>query len=181
MKNILKLLTLASFFFLSNQALCQNQSSIEQYTYTHLNQGNLQTVLTFLQNLEKQGNTEGIYLLGMVYLEGYIGLKDARLANYYFNKASALGFAPATKTLADSFMAGDGVTKNETTAYYLYEKAALLGYGPAQFNAGIMLKNGQGVPVSNKKAYYFLDLAAHNSDLGEMQQDAAYYRDQLQG
>jgi TPR repeat protein len=144
-----------------------------------LHRGNTDIALNFLKQLDNLGNLEGITLLGMVYLEGYTQIKDARLANYYFSKAAALEFAPAIKALADSYMAGDGVELNKTIAFQLYEKAAKLGYGPAQFNTGIMLKNGEGIPVSLERAYQMLDLAAHNPDLEEMSQDAAHYRDQV--
>ncbi len=177
MKKILRLLV-CLIAFSSGSFSCE-MTSIEHYVYHHLYEGNFSTVLTFLHNLEQQNNVEGMHLLGIIYLEGYTDIKDARLANYYFSKASALGFLPAMKSLADSYLSGDGVEKNEQTAFLIYEKAAMDGYGPAQFNTGIMLKNGQGTPVSVKKAYQFLDLAAHNLDLGDMREDAAYYRDHL--
>lgn len=164
---------------LSMGASASEMTSIEHYVYHHLYEGNFATVLTFLHHLEQQNNAEGMYFLGVIYLEGYTKIADAKLANYYFSKASALGFLPAMKSLADSYMVGEGVEKNERTAFLIYEKAAIDGYGPAQFNVGIMLKNGQGTTASPKKAYQFLDLAAHNPDLGEMQEDAAYYRDRL--
>lgn len=178
MKKVLCLILCLNICFVS-KTLAYNSSSIERYVYTQLSQGNTDVALKFLKHLEDLRNPEGITLLGMIYLEGYTQIKDARLANYYFSKAATLKFAPAIKALADSYMAGDGVESNKTTAFYLYEKAAKLGYGPAQFNAGIMLKNGEGVPVSLKRAYQMLDLAAHNPDLGGVSQDAAFYRDQV--
>lgn len=177
MKKILCLL--ACLIFLSSGSFCSELTSIEQYVYRHLYEGNSEVVLNFLHHLEEQGNAEGIYLLGVIYLEGYTEIKDVRLANYYFNKASALGSLSALKALADSYMAGDGVEKNQHTAFIIYKNAAMRGYGPAQFNVGIMLKNGHGTKVSMKEAYKYLDLAANNSDLGDMRKDAAYYRDHL--
>lgn len=177
MKKTLRLL--ACLIMLSSGSFACEMTSIEHYVYHHLHERNFTTILTFLHNLEQQNNAEAMHLLGIIYLEGYTQIKDARLANYYFSKASALGFLPAMKSLADSYMIGEGVEKNEQMAFFVYEKAAIAGYGPAQFNAGIMLKNGQGTAVSPKKAYQFLDQAAHNPDLGDMKQDAAYYRDHL--
>lgn len=177
-KKILAFLLCVSFNFVS-EAFSYNGSSVEHYVYTQLSQGNSDVALKFLKNLEDLRSPEGITLLGIVYLEGYTQIKDVRLANYYFSKAAALEFAPAIKALADSYMAGDGVERNKAIAFQLYKKAAKLGYGPAQFNAGIMLKNGEGTPLSLKRAYQMLDLAAHNPDLGEISQDAAFYRDQV--
>ena len=164
---------------LASETFAHNNSSVERYVYTQLHTGNPDIALNFLKQLDDLRNPEGITLLGMVYLEGYTQIKDARLANYYFSKAATLGFAPAIKALADSYMAGDGVELNKTIAFQLYEKAAKLGYGPAQFNAGIMLKNGEGVPISLQRAFQMLDLAAHNLDLEEIRQDAVFYRDQV--
>jgi len=178
MKKILRILVAFNILFVS-ETFAHNSSSIERYVYTQLHRGNTDVALNFLKQLDNLGNLEGITLLGMVYLEGYTQIKDARLANYYFCKAAALEFAPAIKALADSYMAGDGVELNKTIAFQLYEKAAKLGYGPAQFNTGIMLKNGEGIPVSLERAYQMLDLAAHNPDLEEMSQDAVHYRDQI--
>ena len=178
MKKISSILLAFNIMFAS-ETFAQSGSGIESYVYTQLHQGNTDVALNFLKQLDDLRNLEGITLLGMVYLEGYTQIKDARLANYYFSKAAALGFAPAIKALADSYMAGDGVELNKTMAFQLYEKAATLGYGPAQFNAGIMLKNGEGVPVSLERAHQMLDLAADNPDLGEMRQDAIFYRDQV--
>ncbi|MBY0281754.1 MAG: sel1 repeat family protein [Alphaproteobacteria bacterium] len=176
-----KILGLFFCFYFISETFAHNPSSVECYVYTQLHRGNSEVAINFLKQLDGIGNLEGTTLLGMIYLEGYTQIKDARLANYYFSKAAALEFAPAIKALADSYMAGEGVELNKTIAFQLYEKAAKLGYGPAQFNAGIMLKNGEGNPVSLKQAYEMLDLAAHNPDLGEMSHDAAYYRDQVKG
>jgi TPR repeat protein len=166
-------------FLLIVNTFCHAHSSVERYAYAQLHQGNADISLNFLKQLDQLGNPEGMTFLGLFYLEGYTQVKDKRLANYYFSKAAALGFAPAIKALADSYMSGDGVELDKAIAFQLYEKAAKLGYGPAQFNAGIMLKNGEGVSVSLERSYQMLNLAANNPDLGEIRQDAAFYRDQI--
>ena len=178
MKVLALFVVLISFFWVRESHACE-LSSIEKYVYVQLKDGHPEVAITFLRNLEDIRNPEGIHLLGILYLDGYTQIQDARLANYYFSKAGALGFAPAIKALADSYIAGDGVEVNKAMAFKLYEKAAKLGYGPAQFNAGIMLKNGEGIPVSLKKAYVMLDLASKNPDLGSLRQDAAFHRDQV--
>jgi len=178
MKVLALCVVLISFFWAREIPACE-LSSIEKYVYVQLREGHPEVAITFLKNLEDIQNPEGIHLLGVLYLDGCAGIQDARLANYYFSKAGALGFAPAIKALADSYMAGDGVEVNKATAFTLYEKAAKLGYGPAQFNAGIMLKNGEGISVFLRKAYVMLDLASKNPDLGSLQQDAAFHRDQV--
>mgnify|MGYP002784820462 CR=1 FL=1 len=177
MKNYLKI-----FIFL----LCSTSigaptfgSSIETYVYYHLQNHQSQAALNFLNTLEAMNHPEGLFFLGLFYLNGYGVGKDVPLANAYFFKAAHLGFAPAFKELADSYLKGDGITKSPEWALYYYECAARRGYGPGQFNAGIILKEGQGVPACPAQAFYWLNQAAHNPDLGDLRQDAAHWRDAI--
>jgi TPR repeat protein len=124
-------------------------------------------------------HAEGLFFLGLFYLNGFGVEKNLALANAYFFKSAHLGFAPAFKELADSYLSGEGVCKNPELALYYYECAASRGYGPGQFNAGVLLKEGQDIPHNPQKAYYWLDQAACNPDLGELQQDAKTLRDEI--
>lgn len=169
-----------SFVFIILSCLTQaNSSSIETYTYHHLRLGNTKEVFQFLQNMSEFNNSEALFLLGMMYLNGTGTLQNMAYANLLFEKSAFLGNAAAYKALADSFLVGDGVEQDSTMALSFYKKSADLGYGPGQFNCGIMLKNGDGTPVNLPLAYYYLCLASSNKDLDGMQLDAADCRDHV--
>lgn len=102
---------------------------------------------------------------------------DSIAANKLFVIAGEQNYPPAIKALADSYMAGDGVSKNVNKALLLYVRAAELRYGPAQFSAGVLLQNGDAGFVNLLMSFYYLCLASINIDLGDLQKDAAYYRD----
>ncbi|MCX7338507.1 MAG: tetratricopeptide repeat protein [Alphaproteobacteria bacterium] len=133
-------------------------------------------VVIFLRHLERFDNADGLHMLGIMYLNGYCGLgKSYYLANYYFKRAGEFGSALAWKDLADSYLVGHGVKKDEQLALEFYIKSAQLGCGSAQFNAGIMFKTGQGTKIDTKKACHYLRLASLNPDLGVLQLDADHH------
>ncbi len=171
---------IVSFVFITLGCLTQaNSSSIETYTYHHLRLGNTAEVFQFLKNLSDFNNSEALFLLGMMYLNGDGIPQNIPYANTLFEKSALLGNAAAYKALADSFLSGDGVEQDLKMALSFYKQSADLGYGPGQFNCGIMLKNGDGVPVNLPLAYYYLCLASSNKDLDDMQLDAAVCRDHV--
>ncbi len=159
---------------------CERGSSqIEGYIYYHLHHNQPEVALKFLKTLESMNHAEGLFFLGLFYLNGYGVEKDLTIANQYFFKAGHLGFAPAFKELADSYLSGEGVRKSSELALYYYECAARRRYGPGQFNAGVLLKGGKEVSANPQKAYDWLDQAAHNGDLGDLRQDAETLRDEI--
>ena len=167
-----------SFVLIIFSTLSQaNSSSIESYSYHHLRLGNTTEVFQFLKNLSDFNNSEALFLLGMMHLNGDGTPQNIPYANTLFEKSALLGNAAAYKALADSFLVGDDVEQDSKMALSFYKKSADLGYGPGQFNCGIMLKNGDGTPVNLPHAYYYLCLASSNKDLDDMQLDAAICRD----
>lgn len=90
------------------------------------------------------------------------------------------GFNPAIDTLAGLYLHGEFVKQDRSQALRYYEIAANRGYGPSQFNAGIMNKNGDKIPKDLESAFVYLSLAALNkSDLDELVEDAARYRNEV--
>jgi TPR repeat protein len=154
-------------------------SQIENYIYYHLHHNQPEAAFNFLKSLEENNHAEGMFFLGLFYLNGYGVKKDLALANVYFFKAGHRGFYPAFKELADSYLGGEGIEKNPELALYYYECAARQGYGPGQFNAGVLLKEGKLVGYNPKKAFYWLDQAAHNPDLVDLKYDAQSLRDEI--
>lgn len=179
MKNLIFSLFICIFSSLMWTNNTYSSSYIEKYIYHYLYQNEPTVAFNFLKSLEGMNHAEGLFFLGLFYLNGYGVEKNLPLANQYFLKAGHLGFAPAFKELADSYLSGDGIGKSPDLALYYYEQAAEKGYGPGQFNAGVLLKEGKGLTANPKKAYHWLDLAAQNPDLGDLQQDAKALRDEI--
>ncbi len=112
-------------------------------------------------------------------IEELIGVRtNSYLANEHFKRAADMDYAPAIKSLADSYYSGDGVDEDKNQALLLYIRAADLGDGAAQFNAGVILLRGYAANQDVALAYYYLCLATMNEGLDEMAQDAAIYRDE---
>lgn len=127
----------------------------------------------------KPGTAQWHYQKGTEEIMGVRDTTNAVLANEHFQRAADMGYAPAINALADSYYSGDGVEKDLEKALFLYLKAADMGDGSAQFNLGVILLRGYVNGVTNYPlAFYYLCLATLNSDLDEMAQDAAIYRDE---
>lgn len=106
---------------------------------------------------------EGLFFKGLAALEGYGQAPNISQANAYFYEAAALGYAPAQKALADSYIAGHGFSSNAALARIYYERAAQGGYGPAQFNVAMMHARGEGGGASLTKACFWLHKANRNT------------------
>lgn len=146
----------------------------------HLIHENFDVVQRYLDNLVEIGSTEALYLKGYCLLNGYAYPTNKEEANSYFKRAADKNFPPALASLGDSYLEGDGVKKDPLEALICYEKASKLGYGPAQFNVGILFMRGKLVPKDLDKAEIYLRMAKDNPTLGDLQQDAtAYYNEVL--
>lgn len=134
--------------------------SVETYL---ANQGDdTALVENFLNAFVSINKPEGLFFKGLAALEGYGQAPNISLANAYFYEAATLGYAPAQKALADSYIAGHGFSFNTSLARIYYERAAQGGYGPAQFNIAMMHVRGEGGEVSLTKACFWLHKANRN-------------------
>ena len=69
------------------------------------------------------------------------------------------GFAQAQYLVAEMYIIGEGVSKNEAEAAKWYRKAAEQGDADGQTGLGFSYALGTGVPVNNVKAYMWWSLA----------------------
>lgn len=82
--------------------------------------------------------------------------------------------------LANRYLRGNGVGRNEREAYRYFEMAANKGYSTAQYNLGMMYLNGQGVPRNPQLAKDWFSKAADSRhrdacfQLGKMYEEGRY-------
>ena len=172
-----KLLHTTAYLFLASTAFSASDTTpghITTFVESQFASGNPEIACQFLDALEKKYVPEALYMKGVLYLNGIYdkGIRNPRDASIYFAKAAALQYAPAIAALADSYLDGDGTEKNEKEAFKLYKQAADLGNGSAQFNVAILYRDGIGTKKSPKQALKYMRMAAKNSELEEIHEDA---------
>ena len=106
--------------------------------------------------------------MGILYATGSKGglPQDPAKANYWYQKASAQGYAPAEFNLGAHYDTGKGgLPQDPAKATYWYEKSAKQGYAPAEYNLGIDYDYGEdGLPQDPAKAVsWFRKAAAQGS------------------
>ncbi|ESQ77775.1 SEL1-like repeat protein [Asticcacaulis sp. YBE204] len=82
--------------------------------------------------------------LAKIYLTGYGVPKDQKEALKWFERASYIGYVPATKTVGDMYYNGVGNAKDVKKAVKNYQDAAKYGYAPAQYALAEILYTGEG-------------------------------------
>ncbi|MDC7683308.1 SEL1-like repeat protein [Asticcacaulis sp. BYS171W] len=89
--------------------------------------------------------------LAKIYLTGYGVPKDQKEALKWFERASYIGYIPATKTVGDMYYNGVGTTKDVKKAVKNYQDAAKYGYAPAQYALAEILYTGEGDIKADRK------------------------------
>jgi len=86
------------------------------------------------------------------------------------------GDAEAQYNLANAYLKGEGVEKNEKEAAKWFEKSANQDYADAQMAMGFVYRGGGARPMNKVLSYMWFDLAAKNGDDGayELRNDVAW-------
>lgn len=74
-----------------------------------------------LKKLAVAGHAQSQYALGIVYQQGIGVIESARQANRWFKESAAQSYPPAMLQLAESYLEGDGIRKDETEALSLLQ------------------------------------------------------------
>lgn len=90
--------------------------------------------------------------------------KEYAIALRKFSKLAIEGDARAQTNLADMYMLGQGVVKDDAKAVLWYRLAAGQGYAAAQCNLACMYELGTGVPQDYTEAMRLYKLAAEQGD-----------------
>lgn len=92
------------------------------------------------------GNAYAQYNLGVIYDQGYEGVKQNKSeAAKWFLKAAKQGLAEAQFNIANMYYHGKGVPKNRSEAAKWWCRAAEQGVAEAQYNLGFIYGRGEGV------------------------------------
>ncbi len=106
--------------------------------------------------------------LGTYFLEGiknsYVAVNPEKAAELYLYAASYFGDPNAQYSLAQLYLSGSGVERDERQAARWFNLAAEKGHSGAQALLGRMLLNGQGVPRERARGLMWLMLAKEAAD-----------------
>jgi hypothetical protein len=114
-----------------------------------------------MQKHVDKGNAEAQYVLGYMFENGGMGLKQSpKRAFQFYQLAAAQGSALAQTASGICYEEGQGVKIDFTAAELWYRHAAEQGYPEAQANLGAMFYHGKGVAQSHEEAVQWYRLAA---------------------
>ncbi len=111
-----------------------------------------------------EGDSDAMYLLGMMYSEGHGVSVNHLEAAQWFLKAAELGNHSAQFMLGAMYQAGQGVTKTVQEAIRWWRKAAEQGNSMAQYNLGMMYAMGEGVHEDPLEARRWVEKAAQQGE-----------------
>lgn len=102
--------------------------------------------------------------LGLLYLSGKLGIRDATAAAGWFGRAAAGGFAAAANNLGALYEQGVGVPQNFGQAGRLYTQAANAAHPQATTALGRLHAQGAGTKQDLPKAWALFSLAIERGD-----------------
>lgn len=109
---------------------------------------------------ERRKQAEADYQRGLAYSSGRGVPRDHAKARELYERAAALGHAPAHYILGFLYDSGDGVRQDYGKAREWYEKAAALNHPAAQVCLGFLYRRGLGGPKDDGKARELYERAA---------------------
>ena len=125
----------------------------------------------------KQGDVDGVFNLGAVYLNGKGVPKNEKEAFKWITKAAEQGDSEAQNVLGGIYYSGLGVGANENEAFKWWEKSSEQGNANSQFNLGVSYRNGVGVAKDDKKSFDWFTKSAEQGDADGQFNLGLSYRD----
>ena len=118
-----------------------------------------------------KGDANGLYNLGMCYMQGYGCTPDEDLAYKCFRTSAEAGHPEAINNVGGFYRDGIVVRANPETAAKWFAKSAELGNAYGMFNYALALQRGEGVEEDVAKA---VELLKEASELGNAEAMNAY-------
>ena len=118
-----------------------------------------------------KGDANGLYNLGMCYMQGYGCVPDEDLAYKCFRTSAEAGHPEAINNIGGFYRDGIVVRANPETAAKWFSKSAELGNAYGMLNYALALQRGEGVEKDVAKAIELLKEAA---ELGNAEAMNAY-------
>ena len=137
-------------------------------------EGDYATALVEWQPLAEQGDANGQFGLGLLYVNGWgVDLNDDEALKWY-GAAAGQGHSEAAYHLGVMNANGWGVPQSDDEAFKWYSMAAETGFTTAQISIGKMYAIGFGAPQDSVKAHMWYDIAAKLDDY-----NAEFERDEI--
>lgn len=146
-------------------ALDGNAIAEYQFGLIKLQNGEVESALTFLRNSANKGQAAAQYRLAKLYETGNGLEKDLLTARDLIEKAARSGNRIAMHDLANFYANGIGGTEQDLEiAAQWFEKAAERGVVDSQYNTGYLYEFGFGVTKNPVEAYVWYGIAANQGD-----------------
>jgi len=110
----------------------------------------------------RQGDVDGMFIVGGMYMQGYGTVMDKREAFKWLYEAAVNGKSSkeSQRILGQFFLSGNNVPQNYEEALHWYELAAMGGDPEAQSELAFLYFTGKFVGKDYGKAKYWFDIAA---------------------
>lgn len=118
----------------------------------------------WLENLAKNGDNYGMFMLGDMYEKGTGGEQNYNKAIQWYQKSANNSYLSSMFALGVLYENGRGVSEDAEQAIYWYEKAAEKNHLDAIFNLGAMYSSGRAGNKDMEKAVYWWRKAAKLGD-----------------
>ena len=115
-----------------------------------------------------RGDANGLYNLGMCYLNGYGCERNENLAFECFRTTAEGGHPEAINNLGGFYRDGIVVRRNVAKATECFARSAKLGNSYGELNYALALQRGEGVEKNEKKAFELLSRAAESGNVEAM-------------
>lgn len=118
----------------------------------------------FLKSSEN-GYPNAVHQIALMQKDGIGTTKDYRKMEQNLKKASDLGFLPSIILLADMYIQGIFIPKNEKGAFEQYLKGARLGNGKCQYQVAEMYQNGIGTEINIEESEKWFERFSYSTTI----------------
>ena len=130
------------YYMLANMQSLLDKGQMGNYTESSITLVNLLDCAQAYEEAANRGYPCAMFFYGLAFLNELGIPEDDEKANYWFERASNMGFDEATNALANNYLRGYGVQKNLEKAIELLKISAGHGDANGLFNLGAILYNG---------------------------------------
>lgn len=138
--------------------------------------GDYATARKIWENLAKDGDSQAMNNLGVLYDQGSGVEPDAGRALHWFAEAANAGNASGMNNYGRFLEQGKGVPANPAEAARWFDLAAREGQPEAQYNLGFLYENGRGVPKDEASAAAWYSRAASLGQKDALARLGHFYR-----
>jgi TPR repeat protein len=166
-KGFLLLSITLCFLFSPDNAIAENGILLEtarKYYYGVGVSKNINKAFKLYLKAAKQGNVDGMFIVGGLYMQGHGTTVDQREAFKWLYQAAIKGRSSkeSQRILGQFFLSGNNVPQNYIEALHWDELAAMGGDAEAQSELAFLYFTGKFVGKDYEKAKYWFDIAARN-------------------